>query len=229
MIYFLALLAIVIVALLVVQLGANALALTGMSQSAARFQAASAFFGVGFTTTEAEMVVNHPVRRRIILHLIIAGNIGITSGLATLILTLLKSNPTGYVEGLLLVLLLAGAVAFGLLLNVRWVKKPLDRVMKRFLKNAGVVKALDYDVLLNVRGGFAVTEVEILEGHLSAGKTLGESHPSDLGVIVLGIQRRDGSFIGAPDREARLEVGDVAMVYGSEEAIARYSEIENLE
>lgn len=225
MTYFTALLAIVIIALLLVQLGANALALTGMSQAAARFQAASAFFGVGYTTVEAEMVVNHPVRRRIILHLIIAGNIGITSGLATLILTLLKSNPSGYVEVLMLVLLVGGAIAFGLLLNVRWVKKPLDRVMKRFLKSAGVVKALDYDVLLNIREGFAVTEVEILEGHLSAGKTLRESHPSDLGIIVLGIQTRDGSFIGAPDKEARLEVGDVAMVYGSEEAIAKYSEI----
>lgn len=172
------------------------------------------------------MVVNHPVRRRIILHLIIAGNIGITSALATLIMTLLRNDPSGYMEAFLLVLLVAGAVGFGLLLNVRWVKMPLDRVMKRFLKNAGVVQALDYDVLLNVRGGFAVTEVEILEGHSFAGRHLRESRPSDHGIIVLGIQRHDGSFVGAPDKEARLEVGDVAMIYGSDEATERFSEIE---
>lgn len=64
------------------------------------------------------------------MHLIVAGNIGITSALATLVVTLLKNNPTGYVESILLVLLIAGAVACGQLLNVSLVKKPLDRVMK---------------------------------------------------------------------------------------------------
>ena len=65
----LALLIIVIVSLLIVRIGTNALVLTGMSLDASRFQAASAFFGVGFTTSEAEMVVGHVVRRKIILHL----------------------------------------------------------------------------------------------------------------------------------------------------------------
>ena len=59
-----ALLVIVLLSLLAVRLGANALVLSGMSKSAAQFQAASAFFGTGFTTNEAELVVNHPVRRR---------------------------------------------------------------------------------------------------------------------------------------------------------------------
>ena len=92
---FIAFFTIIVVALLVVQLGANALTLTGMSQSVARFQACSAFFGVGFTTREAEMVVDHPVRRRIILHLIIAGNIGITSALATLVVTVMNDDKSG--------------------------------------------------------------------------------------------------------------------------------------
>lgn len=87
----LALLAIVFISLLVVRIGTNALMLTGMSLTASRFQASSAFFGVGFTTSEAEMVVGHEVRRRIILHLIIAGNIGLTSAMATLIVTDRKS------------------------------------------------------------------------------------------------------------------------------------------
>lgn len=97
--------------------------------------------------------------------------------------------------------------------------------MKRLLKNVGAVQALDYDVLLNVRGGFSVAEVEIIEGHPFAGKSLKDSHPSSEGIIVLGIQRGDGSFIGAPDREVRLEVGDVAMIYGSDEATARFSDL----
>jgi len=73
----------VLEALLVVKIGASALEHTGMSKPAARFQAASAFFGVGFTTSEAEQVVSHSVTRKIILHLIVAGKIGLASALAT--------------------------------------------------------------------------------------------------------------------------------------------------
>ena len=93
----LALLTIVIFALLVVRVGAKALMMTGMSWDAASFQAYSAFFGVGFTTKEAEMVVDHPIRRRIIKQLILFGNIGLTSAFATLVLptfTLVGAMPT---------------------------------------------------------------------------------------------------------------------------------------
>ena len=38
-----------------------ALQLTGLSKANARFQARSAFTGVGYTTSEAEDTVNHPV------------------------------------------------------------------------------------------------------------------------------------------------------------------------
>jgi hypothetical protein len=215
---------IVVLALLIVQLGANALVLTGMSQSAARFQASSAFFGVGFTTREAEMVVDHPVRRRIILHLIIAGNIGITSALATLIVTMLDNERTGFSLLLLLVLVVGGALAFGLLLNVGFVKRPLDRMMKFALKRAGVIRALDYDVLLHVREGFSVSEVELWEGHPYAGLELRQSRPSDAGIVVLGIHGKDGRFIGAPDKSVMLHPGDVAMVYGSDNAVRRMRE-----
>jgi hypothetical protein len=68
--------------------------MTGLSWDAASFQAYSAFFGVGFTTREAELVVRHPVRRRIIRDLIFAGNVGLTSALATLIVTFVQTSGT---------------------------------------------------------------------------------------------------------------------------------------
>lgn len=214
-----ALLIIIVVALLLVQLGANALVLTGMSRAAAVFQAASAFFGVGFTTREAEMVVDHPVRRRIILHLIIAGNIGLTSALATLIVTMVQSRDAGDHFWVTVLLFLAGAIALGLMLNVRWVKGPLDALMCRTLTRAGLVRALDYEVLLHVKEGYSVSEVEVWEGHPYSGRTLRQSRPSDAGLVVLGIHRSDGEFVGAPDKFAEIRAGDLVMVYGSDDSI----------
>src|SRR6056297_365698 len=63
--------------LIITRLATTALTLTGLSTEAARFQARSAFTGTGFTTSEAEKVVNHPVRRRIIMLLMIIRSAGL--------------------------------------------------------------------------------------------------------------------------------------------------------
>ncbi len=218
----LALLSIVFIALLVVRIGTNALVLTGMSLTAARFQSASAFFGVGFTTSEAEMVVGHEVRRRIILHLIVAGNIGITSALATLIVTFVRNGAEDTPRLFsMLGLLLLGVVGLYALANTPFLRKPMDKLMRYTLERAGVVRALDYELLLNVHHGFSVSDFKISEGHPFAGKPLYESRPSDLGIVVLGVTKTDGSFVGTPSKDEVLEPGDTVMVYGSEEAVEK--------
>ena len=87
MIPLITLVATLIISLLVTRIGAVALTLTGMSQDAARFQARSAYSGVGFTTSESEQVVNHPVRRRVLAFLMLTGNIGIAVVIASMIAT----------------------------------------------------------------------------------------------------------------------------------------------
>ena len=77
--------------LLVTRIAAMALMFTGLSREAARFQARSAFSGVGFTTVEAELIMNHPVRRKIIMLLMLLGNIGIATVVATVIVSLLST------------------------------------------------------------------------------------------------------------------------------------------
>ncbi|NNC87995.1 MAG: TrkA C-terminal domain-containing protein [Akkermansiaceae bacterium] len=220
----LALLVIVLLALLVVQIGTNALVLTGMTLPVARFQAASAFFGTGFTTKEAELVVNHPVRRRIIMHLIVAGNIGLTSAMATLVVTFVGQSDEPMANTLsLLGILVLGVVAVGMFLNLSFIKKPLDAVMRRSLESSGVVRAVDYEVLLKVKQGFCVSDLEILDGHPMAGRSLKDSRPSDRGIVVLGIYHQGGRFEGAPDKDAVINPGDTIMIYGSEEHINAFA------
>ena len=60
----LSLLLILAISLVTTRVAALVLERTGLSREIARFQARSAFTGVGFTTAEAESVVGHPVRRR---------------------------------------------------------------------------------------------------------------------------------------------------------------------
>ena len=215
----LALLIIVIVSLLIVRIGTNALLLTGMSLQASRFQAASAFFGVGFTTTEAEMVVGHEVRRKIILHLIILGNIGLTSALATLIVTFVNNSGDESVIFGKLGLMALGVTCLYSLSHTGFIKKPLDAVMTYSLERAGVVRAREYVLLLNVESGYCISVFRVGAGHLFAGKALYESRPHDYGLVILGIRRHGGEFIGAPGKDDIIGEGDTVMVYGKQDSV----------
>ncbi|MDB4356759.1 TrkA C-terminal domain-containing protein [bacterium] len=223
---FLALVIIVLVALMVVRLGSSVLQLTGMSKPVAQFQAASAFFGVGFTTKEAELVVDHPVRRRIILHLIIFGNIGLTSALATLLVTFMSSGDRGIGTTFAwLGVMAVGIFALAVLFNLEVVRGPLEALQKRALQRFGIEHIRDYDYLLNLRDGYVVFDKEISKDHPWVGKTFAESRPSDAGIVVLGIYRDDGDFLGAPDKDSRVEEGDVLMVYGRDEDVRQVFEL----
>lgn len=210
-----ALLIIALVSLLVVRVGATALMMTGISWDTASFQAYSAFFGVGFTTKEAELVVNHPVRRRIIRDLILAGNVGLTSALATLIVTLLQSSSGGDTM-LMLLWLVGGLVVMLLISRLAWFQKMLDHIIQRTLERTGMVRALDYELLLRIQHGYVVSEIEVLPGTFLAGRTLRESRPWDRGVVILAITREGKTHSGIPARDDLIKAGDILTAYGKE-------------
>jgi hypothetical protein len=76
---------IILISLLVTRAATAALMLTGLSREVSRFQARSALTVAGFTTSESEAVVQHPVRRRIAMTLMLLGNAGLVTVMATLI------------------------------------------------------------------------------------------------------------------------------------------------
>jgi hypothetical protein len=65
--------------LVITRLATVSLNLTGLSWETAKFQARSAFTGTGFTTSESETIMNHPVRRKIIMGLMVARSAGLVS------------------------------------------------------------------------------------------------------------------------------------------------------
>jgi hypothetical protein len=67
----------------VVRIGAVAFELTGLEWSLAKFQALSCFTGTGFTTKESELIVNNIQRRHIASFLMILGNAGLVTIIAT--------------------------------------------------------------------------------------------------------------------------------------------------
>ncbi|MCB1209288.1 MAG: TrkA C-terminal domain-containing protein [Verrucomicrobiales bacterium] len=218
-----ALFVIALVSLLAVRVGSTALMMTGLSWDAASFQAYSAFFGVGFTTREAELVMNHPLRRRIIRDLIFAGNVGLTSALATLVVTLLQSGTGGHAV-VIVGTLLAGLILLCWLFRVSWFQRLLDHIIQRTLESAGMVKVLDYELLLRIRAGYVVSEIEVLPGTLLDGRTLRDTRPRDVGVMILAIKRSGQDLPGLPGPAHLIQAGDVLTVYGKEDGLEKLIE-----
>lgn len=213
MVAILTLLATLIVATLVTRIGAVALKLTGLSEDVARFQARSAFTGVGFTTAEAEKVVNHPVRRRIVGLLMVCGNIGIAAVVAGMMATIASGDVLAHIW-LRLGFVFAILAILWVVFTRPWVDQTISRIIEWALLRWANFDSADYVSLLRLASGYVVLELEVKEGNWVAGKTLADTRLASEGILVLGIRRADGTYYGSPNGSTVLRVGDLMTVYG---------------
>ncbi len=197
---------------LVVRAGAIALMMTGVDQQKARFQALSAFSRAGFTTREAEAVVNNPRRRRIITWLIILGN----AGLVTVIVTATSSVATseGYnipitigviIVGALLLYLLAGRSRFA-----RW----WDSFIENRLVKSHVLEEGNTEDLLHLNEGYGLLRVIITQDSTLIGQSLNEANTTGDGFWIVGIER-DRHWISLPRSVETINQGDKLVIYGN--------------
>jgi hypothetical protein len=200
--------------LLVTRVAAMALMLTGLSREAARFQARSAFSGVGYTTSEAESTVNHPVRRQIVMGLMLLGNIGVATVVATMMVSFIdiQRNEEWLVD---LSLLCVGLLMLWFLSKSRWVERHLNKLIAWTLRHFTQLDVRDYVAVLNLQQGYAVTETRVEPTDWLADKTLLELNLPKEGVLVLGIQRSNpNAYIGAPTAQTMIHVDDTLVLYG---------------
>ena len=203
---------VVVVSLLISRIAAVALSLTGMSREAARFQARSALSGVGFTTSEAEAVVSHPVRRRIVMLLMIVGSAGIVTAVATLMLSFVGTSSS-QAETRVLVLGI-GLIAILLLSRSRLVDRWLSRLIAKGLRRWTDLETRDYFELLRLSRDHAVLEVGVREEDWVANRTLSDLDLRHEGIAVLGVERAAGGYVAAPDWSTEIRPGDTLILYG---------------
>jgi hypothetical protein len=214
-------LVIVLLYLLITRVATVALSLTGMSRESARFQARSALTGVGFTTSEAEDVVAHPVRRRIVGVLMLAGSAGLVTAAASLFLSFGGThNEQRLVRGFILA---AGLAVLWALSRSAWFDRRLSALIGRVLRWRGY-DVRDYGRLLALQADWAVSELAVEDDDWIAGKTLAELRLRDEDIDVLGIQKANGEYIGVPHGDRRVEPGEVLVLYATEERLEEIDE-----
>lgn len=214
------LLIIIILSIIVVRIGAVALELTGLSSEIASFQAQSAFSGVGFTTTESEALVTHPVRRRIIKALIILGGAGVTTSIATLVLAFMGQTGKGVlIRGQLLLLGLLGIFLFS---RSKHIYRVMKMIIIKALKKWTKLRIYDYEQLFGLGKGYAIAKITIKKDNPFREKPIRDLKPQLEDALILAIYRKADEkmqFIGAPHGDVILNAGDELICYAKEDAI----------
>jgi len=227
MIAALTLLVVLTLSIIAVRTGAVALRLTGMPEDVARFQARSAFTGAGFTTSESEAIVNHPVRRRIVSTLMVVGSIGLVSVMTTIIVSLVGADKTTgstlhqlfWLAGVLLVL---WCVALNPKAD-RFMCAAISRVLER---TQGFGARLPVR-LLQMPAAHGVVRILVHRESGLEGRSLGEFALDN--ITVLGLEREDGTFLCRPDPGMEMRLGDEIFIYGPDDEVDALHEVSRIQ
>lgn len=208
----------ILISFIVVRIGGFALQLTGIEPDIARFQALSAFSGTGFTTREAERVVGHRIRRRIVTILIILGNAGTVTVIATLVASFTQAG--GYTWFFIRLAIIIGGIVGLYQVIIRsnvghgilaWLQRP---IMNRILREAPAV-----DEIFHVEKDWAISLALMRGSSKSIGLSVADI-AAEGDIEILGINRA-GNYLTRPDGEERIVEGDRLLVYANRKSVKR--------
>jgi hypothetical protein len=206
----------ILVSFIIVRIGGFALQLTGIEPEVARFQALSAFSGTGFTTREAERVVGHRTRRRIVTILIILGNAGLVTIIATLVASF--TQVTGYTWFFIRLAIIVGGIfgLYQLIIRSNVGQRIVDR-LQRPLMNRILRETPAVEEIFHVEKDWAISLAMIKGSSKSIGLSVADI-TAEGDIEILSIDRA-GTYLTRPDLEEKIAEGDRLLVYANRKSV----------
>ena len=202
---------IIFISFLVVRAAAIALMLTGLDKKSAVFQSLSSFTGTGFTTREAEKVINHPVRRKIISWLMILGNAGIVSVIISATSSFVTS--TSYILPINVFLLLLGIALIYKIATYKGFIRRWESFIEDKLAKSSYFEEEAVEDLLHFLEGYGLVRASIKKGSPADGVPFSECKLCHEDLVVLGIERGK-KWIPIPKSDEKIREGDKMVIYG---------------
>lgn len=193
----------------VIEINTSIFVATGLDRKIARFQVISMLTGTGFTTGESELIIDHPVRRRLGAFLILFGAFSlavIISAISNLLTDNFYTMEIAYIAGGLLVLLFV--------LRVPFLQRAMSKKMKSELKENYELADLPISDVLLMDDDDEVREIPINEDSRFADKTFDEIVDKEDDVMLLFIKRGEIN-IRNKAYDTKIEHGDKLVLYGN--------------
>lgn len=194
--------AIIVIVYFVIKIGAAAFELTGLNSEQAHFQSVSAFTGTGFTTRESELVTAHKDRRKIASVLMILGNAGFVTLIATLVTTINSSGPVTLIipalerfvpkssiqyVNLAIVFILV-FIIYKIFHSSRLSNLLISKIQDQMVDKKLLQRAKFEELLLNAKG-YGISQIQLTQNNPLSGKTLSESKLRANDILVLSVER----------------------------------------
>ncbi|MBB6674351.1 TrkA C-terminal domain-containing protein [Cohnella nanjingensis] len=204
-----------LIVLFVIEIAVVLMWATGLEYPIARFQVVSLLTGTGFTTSESELILGHPVRRRVGIFLILFGAFSLAVVISCISTVLAPDFH-------LLPLSIGAGILFAILVVLRLpaTKRYLSERLTRAFQQTFELQELSIDEVLLCEEGDAFVDVPIGKRSRLAGQTLDQvcKELKDLNVLLI---KRGTVTIRDARMHTPLEAGDVLYIYGNEAEIER--------
>ncbi|MCK2020209.1 hypothetical protein [Peribacillus frigoritolerans] len=202
-----------IIIVLVIEISVTLMKLTGLKGTVARFQVISMLTGTGFTTDESKSIIDHPVRRKISMFLILFGAFSlavIISSISTLLTDDLRLMELSIIIGILLVLTI--------LVKVPILNNRLSNKMKSEMYNHYELWEHPIEEVLFIEDEDVVMEIDIYEDSefidVKAFDVI--SHGADINILFI----ESGEVkIRKELYEYKIKLGDNLFLYGNKKEI----------
>jgi hypothetical protein len=202
---------VIFISFLVVRAASIALMMTGMEENRARFQALSAFSGTGFTTRDAEIVVNNPRRRQIIIWLMILGNAGIVTVIVSATSTIISSE--GFQLPIVIVVIVVCIFIFYKLMSLRGLTTRWeDFVQRRFFK-LHLFRETNVEDLFLISSDYGLVRIIATKDSLILNNSAIEEKVKRQKFIIVGIYRGN-RWISLPEADKIIHEDDRVILYG---------------
>ncbi|MEO1027560.1 MAG: hypothetical protein AAFX02_00750 [Pseudomonadota bacterium] len=202
-----------IISFTIVRISSVAMRLTGMTDGQARFQALSALTGTGFTTTEAEMIVNYPIRRKIVANLMVVGNLGLVSVVSTMMISFLRTEAE-LDQVLIQIAWIAGGVGvLYLIITNPYVDRLICWTISSFLNKFTRIGKRSYHRLLQLGDGVSIVEHHLALNEHTTAQVLLANFPS---LSVLAVRGEDGKTLTDVPKDHDYSRGDAIILVGND-------------
>ncbi|MFJ7755420.1 TrkA C-terminal domain-containing protein [Peribacillus muralis] len=203
----------IIIIALVIEISVTLLKLTGLKSNVARFQVISMLTGTGFTTDESKSIIDHPVRRKISMFLILFGVFSlavIISSISTLLSDDLRLTELTIIIGILVVLTV--------FIKSPFMNKRISAKMKSELYNHYELWEHPIEDILFLEDNDVVMEIDIYEKSEFIDVKVTDIFSQDADINVLFIESGDVK-LRKELCEYKVKLGDNLFLYGNKKEI----------
>ncbi|WP_233129841.1 TrkA C-terminal domain-containing protein [Domibacillus epiphyticus] len=204
-----------LIIMLVIEVSVILFYITGLKKPVSRYQVISMLTGTGFTTDESQLIIDHPIRRRISAFLILFGAFSLAvviSAMTNMLSDDLRLKELLVINTVLAIVLLIGKIP--ILQN-----KLRDKFDYELHKNLDISELPIKDALY-LDENDVVTEVAIEENSKLVGKKVVDLFKNEEDITLLFIKRGEINIRNTMHNES-IQAGDDLFLYGNKEEIEK--------